>query len=146
MADIVNFAIYSCRRQAEITRLQWADNDAAHHTGIVRDAKHPRMKMGNHREFKYTPEAWAIVERQPKRPDSEFIFPYDPKSIGAAFLTACKACGISDLRFHDLRHHGVSLLFEKGYSIVEVQQFSLHESWATLQRYTHLSPKNVIHR
>jgi hypothetical protein len=41
----------------------------------VRDAKHPRHKEGNHRRFKLTAEAWAIVVRQPKT--SEYIFPAD---------------------------------------------------------------------
>ena len=41
---------------------------------------------------------------------------------------------------HDLRHEATSRLFEAGYSIVEVQQFTLHDSWGTLSRYTHLRP------
>lgn len=144
MADLMWFAVYSARRQEEITRLQWADNNKRHYTGIVRDAKHPRAKEGNHRAFKYTPEAWAIVDRQPK--GSDFIFPYNSKSISSAFTRACKMLEIEDLHFHDLRHEATSRLFEAGYSITEVQQFTLHESWATLQRYTHLKPKDVKHR
>jgi site-specific recombinase XerD len=45
-----------------------------------------------------------------------------------------------------LRHEATSRLFEKGYSIQEVAQFTLHESWATLRRYTHLHPENIIER
>ena len=41
-----------------------------------------RHKEGNHRRFKLTAEASAIAERQPKT--SEYIFPYDPKSVSAA--------------------------------------------------------------
>lgn len=144
MQDIMWFAIHSARREDEITRLRWDDNDTKHHTGIVRDAKHPRAKEGNHREFKYTKEAMEIVKRQPKT--SEFIFPYDPRTIGAAFARACRFLEIEDLRFHDLRHEATSRLFEAGYSIEEVSQFTLHESWSTLKRYTHLSPKRLKHR
>lgn len=53
---------------------------------------------------------------------------------------------ITDLRFHDLRHEATSRLFERGYSIQEVAQFTLHESWATLNRYTHLKPEDVPER
>lgn len=144
MTDIMWFAIDSTRREDELTQLLWADNNKADMTGVVRDAKHPTAKDGNHRTFKYTPEAWAIVERQPRT--GERIFPYVGKSVGAAFTRACKFLGIKDLHFHDLRHEAISRLFEMGYSIQEVAQFSLHESWATLQRYTHLQPKNVKHR
>src|SRR5262249_55949773 len=102
MRDIWHFAIESTRREAEICRLEWADNDDAGRTGLVRDAKHPTDKDGNNRRFKYTAEAWAIVQRQPRV--DERIFPYDPKSVCAAFTRACKVLGIVDLRFHDSRH------------------------------------------
>ena len=42
------------------------------------------------------------------------IFPYTTDAIGAAFTRACKLLGIDDLHFHDLRHEGVSRLFEAG--------------------------------
>lgn len=144
MSDIMWFAVHSARRQAEICRLLWSDNNNEETTGLVRDAKHPRTKEGNHRRFKYTPEAWEIVQRQAK--DNERIFPFNPKTIGAYFTDACHILEIDDLRFHDLRHEATSRLFEAGYSIVEVQQFTLHEDWNTLKRYTHLRPGDVKHR
>jgi integrase len=141
MNDIMDFAIQSARRQAEICRLRKIDNDAKSRSGVVRDAKHPMSKEGNHRRFKYTLEAWAIVERQ--RTDTEFVFPYNPKSVSAAFTRACQVLGILDLRFHDLRHEATSRLFERGYQIHEVAQFTLHDSWNELKRYTNLRPENV---
>ena len=141
MQAVMDFAIASARREAEICRLEWRDNEPASRTGVVRDAKHPTAKDGNHRRFKYTAEAWAIVERQPRT--SEYIFPYDPNSVGAAFTRACHVLGIEDLRFHDLRHEATSRLFERGYQIQEVAQFTLHESWNELKRYTNLRPENV---
>jgi integrase len=141
MQAIVDFAIASARREAEICRLEWRDNDAANRTGLVRDAKHPTSRDGNHRRFKYTPEAWAIIVTQPRA--SAYIFPYDPNSVGAAFTRACHVLGIEDLRFHDLRHEATSRLFERGYQIHEVAQFTLHESWNELKRYTNLKPENV---
>lgn len=144
MSDLMWFAVHSSRRQAEITRLEWADNDEATLTGMVRDLKHPRKKVGNHRRFKYTQAAWDIVQRQDK--DSPFIFPYDPKTVGTLFTRACKVLEIEDLRFHDLRHEATSRLFEAGYSIVEVQQFTLHEDWKILARYTNLRPEGVTLR
>ena len=113
-------------------------------TGLVRDAKHPTRKEGNHRRFKYTPEAWEIVQRQPRTEDR--IFPYNAKTVGAYFTRACHILEIEDLRFHDLRHEATSRLFEAGYAIVEVQQFTLHEDWNVLKRYTHLRPGDVAHR
>jgi len=144
MHDVMWFAVHSSRREAEIASILWADNVDAEHTGLVRDAKHPTMKKGNHRVFKYTREAWEIVQRQPKV-DAR-IFPFNAKSIGTAFTRACKVLEIPDLHFHDLRHEATSRLFERGHSIVEVQQFTLHESWDVLKRYVQLRPGQVPHR
>jgi integrase len=63
------------------------------------------------------------------------IFPMNSKTVSAYFTRACKLLMIDDLRFHDLRHDGVSRLFERGLSIVEVQHVSLHSNWETLKRY-----------
>lgn len=141
MLEIMEFALHSARRQAEICRLEWRDNDPEHRTGLVRDAKHPTAKEGNHRRFKYTAEAWEIVQHQAK--SQEFIFPFDPNSVGAAFTRACHVLGIEDLHFHDLRHEATSRLFERGYQIHEVAQFTLHDSWNELKRYANLRPEHI---
>jgi len=141
MHDIMWFAIYTGRREAEITRLLRSDNNAKEKTGIVRDLKHPRQKIGNHKKFKYTNEAWKLMKKQ--KGDDDRIFPYDPRSVSSAFTKSCQACGIEDLRFHDLRHEATSRLFEKGYTITEVQMFTLHEDWGAMQRYANLRPEDI---
>lgn len=146
MVDVVLFALASARRQEAITLLRWDDLNSAHRTAYLRDVKHPRRKLGNHKTFKLTTDAWTIIDRQPKVKDQPLIFPYNPRSIGSAFTEAVHLLEIKDLRFHDLRHEATSRLFEKGYSIQEVAQFTLHESWATLKRYTHLRPEDVPDR
>lgn len=138
MLDIMWFAIESARRESEICRIEVEDNDAKERTGLVRDAKHPTAKLGNHRRFKYTAEAWTIVQRQPHK--SGYVFPYNPRSVCAAFTRACKILGIVDLHFHDLRHEATSRLFERGYQIHEVALFTLHDSWNELKRYANLRP------
>lgn len=155
MADIVRFALLTSRREAEICRLMRADLEPETKTGLLRDVKHPRKKLGNHKRFRMLDEAWAIVARQPvqmvtgpdgKQTPDPRVFPYDPKSISAAFTRAMHLLGIEDLHFHDLRHEATSRLFERGYVIHEVVQFTLHESWQTLKRYTHLKPEQVPER
>ena len=140
MADIVEFALHSARRQAEITRLRWDDLDETTHTIKVRDLKHPTLR-GYTKTAKLTQKALEIIQRQP-RADAR-IFPREHRTISTTFTRACKILEIEGLRFHDLRHEATSRLFEAGYSIVEVQQFTLHESWQTLSRYTHLKPQDV---
>jgi len=142
MVEVMLFALATARREDEITRLLWRDLDEKKGIAWLDDVKHPRQKIGNRRAFRVLPEAWAIVNRQPHT-DEPRVFPYNPKSIGSAFTNTCKLLGIKNLHFHDLRHEATSRLFERGYQIHEVQQFTLHESWATLKRYTHLRPEHV---
>lgn len=144
MVDIVSFAIASARRQEEITRIRWADLDEATHTVLVRDVKHPTAKEGNHRMAKLTDEALQIILRQPRT--GELIFPYKTDAISSSFTRSCAILGIKDLRFHDLRHEATSRLFEAGYQIHEVAQFTLHESWSELKRYTNLRPERLTLR
>ena len=145
MAKLMWFAIHSTRRVSEITRLLWSDNDADKHTGMVRDLKHPRLKEGNHRRFKYPPAAWEIVEQMPVQ--GERIFPFNSRTISNYHTRACQMLGIEDLHFHDFRHHGVSLLFEGKtmgkISIPEAQLVTLHESWEEMRTYTNLRPEDI---
>lgn len=144
MLDIFKFALLTARRQEEICRIKWVDIDFEKGTCWLDDVKHPTQKKGNRREFRILKPALEIIQSQPKKADE--VFPYNSKSVGAAFTRACHFLEITGLRFHDLRHEATSRLFEKGYSIQEVAQFTLHESWATLKRYTHLKPENVPER
>lgn len=136
MVDVVLFALFSTRRQEEITRLMWTDLDVEHSRIMVRDMKHPGEKIGNHQWVDLTPEAMAIVQRQPRRDDR--IFPSNTDAICAAFTRACKMLGIDDLHFHDLRHDGISRFFELGWTIPHVAAVSGHRSWQSLKRYTHI--------
>lgn len=144
MADIVLFALATARRQEEITRIRWDDLDDKLGVCALRDVKHPTRKAGNDKVFRILPDAVAIAQRQPKVGD--LIFPHNPKTVGALFTRAVTMLGIDDLHFHDLRHEATSRLFERGYAIHEVAQFTLHESWATLKRYANLRPESVPDR
>ncbi len=134
MQQIVAFALFSTRRQEEITLLQWHDLDGDRI--LVRDMKHPGDKKGNNVFCELPPEALAIVKSMPRLEDR--IFPYSTDAISAAFTRACRIIGIEDFRFHDLRHEGISRLFEMGKTIPQVAAVSGHRSWTSLKRYTHI--------
>lgn len=134
MHEVILFAVFSGRRQGEITRLRWDLLDEKNRSGVVTDMKHPREKSDQ--VVYFTDEAWAIIQRQPKTGDR--IFPYYEESISTRFTEYCAFLGIQDLRFHDLRHECISWLFERGWDIPRVAAVSGHRSWSSLQRYTHL--------
>ncbi|GLK59464.1 hypothetical protein GCM10017624_16210 [Azotobacter vinelandii] len=82
MLKIVGFALFSTRRQDEITRIRWADVDEKRRAVLVRDMKNPGQKIGNDVWCHLPDEAWAILQSMPR--EREEIFPYNGKSIGSA--------------------------------------------------------------
>jgi integrase len=136
MAKIIAFAIFSTRRQEELTRVTWADYDKDGNRIWVRDMKSPGDKKGNHVLCELTPESVQIIDSMPRIAPE--IFPFTTDAISAGFTRACQQLEIVDLHFHDLRHEGISRLFEMGRTIPQVASVSGHRSWTSLQRYAHL--------
>lgn len=136
MLKMTAFALFSTRRQEEITRIKWSDLDAEGSRVLVRDMKNPGQKIGNDVWCHLPPEALAILQSMPKTVD--VIFPYSAESTSASWARACKFLGIIDLHFHDLRHEGVSRLFEMDWDIPRVASVSGHRDWNSMRRYTHL--------
>lgn len=147
MTLIVKFAIASGMRQEEICRITWDDFNARTKMVTVRDRKDPRQKKGNDQRVPMLTvsgfDAIALIEQQREARDNleQRIFPFNSRSVGAAFRRACKDLKIVDLHFHDLRHEATSRLFEAGFAIQEVALVTGHKDWKMLKRYTHLRPE-----
>lgn len=136
MQKVIGFAIFSTRRLEEITRISWNDLDVDGSRVLVRDMRNPGEKIGNDVWCDLPPEALQIILSMANR--HEEIFPFCGDTIGANFSRACQFLDIIDLHLHDLRHDGVSRLFEIGRNIPQVAAVSGHRSWTSLKRYTHL--------
>jgi integrase len=144
MQKIVAFAIFSTKRQEEIARIAWPDFDEKHKRVLVRDMKNPGEKGGNDIWCDLPDQAVQIMLSMPKLANE--IFPYTTDAIGAAFTRACYVTGINTdempdekrLHFHDLRHDGVSRLFEMGLNIPQAACVSGHRDWKSLKRYAHI--------
>lgn len=134
MHMVCAFALFSTRRQEEIVTIRWSDLEPGR--VLVRDMKHPGEKVGNDIWVDLTPEAERIARAMPKSKDR--IFPFSTDAVSTSFTRACKLLGIEDLHFHDLRHEGISRLFEMGRTIPQAASVSGHRSWQSLQRYSHL--------
>ncbi|WP_146344916.1 tyrosine-type recombinase/integrase [Phaeobacter marinintestinus] len=151
--NLTQFAICTAMRLGEICRIRWHDLDADARTVVIRDRKHPRAKAGNNQTVPLlrgpvviageTIDPMHLIASMPREADQ--IFPFDPGSVSTLFTRSVKKAGIDDLRFHDLRHDGVSRLFEAGYQIEQVALVSGHRDWNMLRRYTQLSPE-ALHR
>mgnify|MGYP000352534648 CR=1 FL=1 len=136
MRHLIGFGIFSTRRQEEITLLEWADLDEAKSTIIVRNMKHPGEKIGNDVKVTLPPQALRLILKQNKTEGE--IFPFNGDTISTSFTRACQFLGIEDLHFHDLRHEGITRLFEMGWNIPQASTVSGHRTWNSLKRYTHM--------
>ena len=132
MAYLVAFAVETAMRRGEIVHMKPEDRDG--------NLLHiPETKTDTPRTIPLSTVARAILD------DMGGEFKYAESSISNMFQRACRKCGVTDLRFHDLRHEGVSRLIEAGLSISEVRLIS-GQSLETLQRYTHLKPEDIVEK
>lgn len=153
---IMWLAIYTTRRRGELYNLNIKDYDREHGVWLVRDVKNPKGSKGNHKRFKVSDKAKAIIEQllDPKvrkkmmrlGGDPNLLIPLKAGPTTKKFTEACQMYGIDDLTWHDLRHEGATRLAEQGMSIPQIQQYTLHDSWGSLQRYVNLDllRKNVL--
>ena len=94
----------------------------------------------------------AILRTLPSRMRSEWLFPsetgetpLDAKNfLHRVFTPALKRAGISDLRWHDLRHTFASRLVMAGVDARTVQTLMGHKTLAMTERYSHLSPAHKL--
>jgi integrase len=145
MRDLIDFSIVTAMRNGEVFRLKWADLGDNGRSVLIRSRKHPKKKRDE--RVPLLAPAVAIIEKSKKlNGNSEYIFPYNGKSVSAAFQRARNAAGLDDIRWHDLRHEGCSRLVEAGHDLITVSLFSGHRDLNSLKRYTHLQAKTVLDR
>ncbi|MCC8977249.1 site-specific integrase [Bradyrhizobium acaciae] len=148
MDRIVRYAVATTMRQEEICRPDWPHVDMKTRILTIIDRKDPRKKTGNDQKVPLLNltgyDAWEILLQQRIITRGQGrVFPYNHRSISAAFTRACEELKIEDLHFHDLRHEGTSRLFEAGLSIEKVALVTGHKDWRTLRRYTKLKPEEL---
>ena len=132
-------------RFGELVGVQWKHVDLDKRTIYLPDSKN-----GEARTVPMSTRAVTAIQILP-RSISGCVFTGKPGSIRTAFLVAvqkAKACSpegiLQNLRFHDLRHEGVSRLFEKGLNPIEVGMVSGHKTLSMLKRYTHLKSEDLV--
>jgi len=153
--DLIQFARCTALRLGEICGpggIVWEDVDVQSRIVTVRDRKDPRFREGNNSRIPLLVgpvvykgvivDPLEILSRQPGR--SGRVFPFAEHAVSIGFTRLCRRAGVDDLHFHDLRHDGVSMLFEAGYQIQEVALISGHKTWSHLKRYTNLKPQDLF--
>lgn len=134
---VVEFALQSGMRQAEILRLRWQDIGFETRLAHLADTKN-----GDPRDVPLTTKAMDVL-RQQRDAGYPSPFPFTVRMVQWSWRQAIRRAAISDLHFHDLRHEAISRLFEHGLTIPEVAVVSGHRDFRMLARYTHLKATQV---
>lgn len=137
---LVVLALATGARKMELLRLTWREIDCRRAQLALEHTKNRER-----RALPPTGLALQEVERLAKvrRLDTALLFPRadgrQPLDIRYAWAQALQAAGITDCRFHDLRHSCASYLAMHGASLVEIAAVLGHTTLQMVQRYAHLS-------
>jgi integrase len=66
--------------------------------------------------------------------------PLDGSKVSKRFKAACRAAGVREVRFHDLRHTFATRLAASGHPLRTIQEFLGHADAKTTQIYSHYAP------
>ena len=138
---VIVFAIETGMRRGEILGLQWKHVDLERRIAFL-----PLTKNGSSREVPLSTKAAQVLAKQQQRKDTTWPFPFTPNGFRLAWDRLRSRAGLSDLRFHDLRHEAISRFFELGLNIPEVAVISGHKDPRMLFRYTHLRAVDLVNR
>ena len=139
LALAAEFSLATGLRQANVLGLQWAQIDLERqHAWIHADQAKAKRDLA----VPLNNQAMAVVRRcQGLHPD--YVFTYRGKPIhGVDNLTwkrACRRAGITDFRWHDLRHTWASWHVQAGTSLQTLMELGGWACYEMVLRYAHLA-------
>jgi integrase len=134
---VILFAIETGMRLSEILGAEWRHLDLKTRTLRIPDAKN-----GTPRRIPLTRNAIEVLEGLDT--DEDHVFPINSSTFKNTWLRMMDRLKIEDLHFHDLRHEGISILFEKGLNVPEVASISGHKDWKKLRIYANPRPADIL--
>ena len=150
LRPVIVTALHTGMRRGEILNLQWQDVNLTERVVQVTESKN-----GEGRHLPISDELYNTLLQLPSRFRGGYVFPsYLPRRTGTvkspapftdiknSFRAALDKAGISDFRFHDLRHTFASHLVMNGADLNTVRELLGHKSLRMTLRYAHLSHKH----
>ena len=138
LRTIVIVALNTGMRRGEIFNLKWGDVDLDRGQLTIRDSKN-----GESRTVELNQQVVETLSQLEGRSKNLLVFPSrhgEPyNDIRASFYAACRKAGITDFRFHDLRHTFASHLVMSGVDLTTVKELLGHKTLVMTLRYSHLS-------
>ena len=139
LRPLVTVAVHTGMRRGELLSLTWDRVNIEQGIITVTDTKNSERK-----DIPMNETVKATLQGLKKSEGSVFLskkgIAVDPMVLHYAFHDALDRSGITDFRFHDLRHTFASNLVMAGVKIEKVQKLMGHKMIAMTQRYAHLAP------
>ena len=143
LADLAAFSLATGLRKSNVTGLQWSQVDLANRRAWV----HPdQSKTKKAIPVPLNDDAMTIIQRQiGKHPQSVFTFRGEPvKQVNTkAWRNALQSAGITNFRWHDLRHTWASWHVQGGTPLFVLQELAGWESPEMVRRYAHLAADHL---
>ncbi|MEW8221949.1 MAG: site-specific integrase [Candidatus Thiodiazotropha taylori] len=142
-AKITKFALATGLRKANILGLLWEQIDLERHVAWI----HPDQAKAR-RAIAVPLNGWAMsVLRSQTGIHPSHVFTYLGKPIQQvntkSWKSALMRAGISDFRWHDLRHTWASWHVQAGTPLNVLQELGGWESIEMVRRYAHLAPEHL---
>ena len=142
LASLIRFALATGCRASEITGLEWSRVDLQRGTAWLNQTKN-----GTPRGVPLNVDAVAVLTEQLGKHE-QFCFTYQGKPIrwemtNNAWHTALRKAGITDLRFHDLRHTWASWHRQAGTSCDELKDLGGWKSRVMVDRYAKYATEHL---
>jgi len=140
LAPVVVLALSTGARKQEILGLTWDAIDLRRATVTF-----AHTKNRTRRTLPLTQRALHEVQQlaRVRRLETRLLFPRadgrQPIDLRAAWARALQQAGLTDFRFHDLRHSAASYLAMNGASLVDIAAILGHRTLQMVQRYAHLA-------
>lgn len=145
-------AIESAARLGELLKLTWKEIDLAKRTAKLQDTKNgesrsiPLSSRAVSALLELRTEQSGNVENVALLPTQRVFGRWQAAdSFNKVWSRACSRAGITNLRFHDLRHEACSRLADK-FSLHELMKITGHKSAAMLMRYYHPKAEELAKR
>ena len=139
------FSLATGLRKSNVTNLKWEQvNLSNQNAWIYAD----QAKAGKSIPFPLNDDAMRVLTDQ-KGKHNSFVFTYKGNPIKnvntAAWKKALRRAGITNFRWHDLRHTWASNHILNGTPVYELRELGGWESMAMVQKYAHLTSEHLKH-
>lgn len=143
LKPVVSFALATGLRHANIIDMEWSQIDLVRGVAWVHA---DQTKAGESIGVPLNQMALDVLVSQVGK-HRKYVFTFRGRKIKDAaaegFQAAVKRAGISNFRFHDLRHTWASWLVQQGVPLHVIQELGGWHSFEMVQRYAHLAPDHL---